>query len=86
METISLKMEKDFLNKMEAAMKQANYATKTEFIREAIREKMQKQREEQIDRELRKHFGILKTQTSDEKRERIGEEVARKIMKKHGLE
>jgi len=42
MENISLKLEKEFLKSIESLMKKHNYMTKTEFIREAIREKMKK--------------------------------------------
>ncbi len=40
MDSISLKLEKEFRKAMEEIMKKHNYMTKTEFIREAIREKM----------------------------------------------
>ncbi len=40
METISLKLEKGMLKQMEKAMKEMHYATKTEYIRQAIREKL----------------------------------------------
>lgn len=40
MENISLKLEKEFRKAMEDIMKKHNYMTKTEFIREAIRDKM----------------------------------------------
>jgi len=40
MENISLKLEKEFRKVMEEIMKKHNYMTKTEFIREAIREKI----------------------------------------------
>ena len=42
MENISLKLEKEFRKAMEETMRKHNYMTKTEFIREAIREKMKK--------------------------------------------
>ncbi|MEM3091195.1 MAG: ribbon-helix-helix domain-containing protein [Candidatus Pacearchaeota archaeon] len=40
MKIISLKLEKEFLKEMEKIMKKHNYMTKTEFIREAIRDKI----------------------------------------------
>ena len=40
MENISLKLEKEFRKAMEEIMKKHNYMTKTEFIREAIRDKI----------------------------------------------
>ena len=42
MENISLKLEKEFRKTIEEVMKKHNYMTKTEFIREAIREKIKK--------------------------------------------
>jgi len=48
MENISLKLEKEFLKTLEALMKKHNYMTKTEFIREAIREKMKKLEEKEV--------------------------------------
>ncbi len=40
MEAVSLKFEEGFLKNMTSAMKRHNYSTKTEFIREAIRDKL----------------------------------------------
>jgi len=42
MENISLKLEKEFLKELERVMKKHNYMTKTEFIRESIRDKIKK--------------------------------------------
>ncbi len=51
MRGISLKLEKEFLKSIEAIMKKHNYMTKTEFIREAIREKVKKLGEKEIAKE-----------------------------------
>ena len=48
MENISLKLEKGFLNAIEKVMKKHNYMTKTEFIRESIRDKIRKLEEKEI--------------------------------------
>jgi metal-responsive CopG/Arc/MetJ family transcriptional regulator len=48
MENISLKIEGNFLKSIEAIMRKHNYMTKTEFIREAIRDKMRKLEEKEI--------------------------------------
>ena len=48
MENISLKMEKGFVNAIEKVMKKHNYMTKTEFIRESIRDKIRKLEEKEI--------------------------------------
>ena len=48
MENVSLKLEKNFLNAIEEVMKKYNYMTKTEFIRESIRDKIRKLEEKEI--------------------------------------
>ena len=48
MENISLKLEKNFLHALERIMKKHNYMTKTEFIRESIRDKIRKLEEKEI--------------------------------------
>jgi len=52
MENISLKLEKEFRKTMEEIMKKHNYMTKTEFIREAIREKIKKLEEKETSNNL----------------------------------
>jgi len=48
MENISLKLERNFLQAIEKVMKKHNYMTKTEFVREAIRDKIRKLEEREI--------------------------------------
>ena len=48
MENISLKMEEGFVRVIDKVMKKHNYMTKTEFIREAIREKIRRLEEKEI--------------------------------------
>jgi len=48
MENISLKMEEGFVKVIDQVMKKHNYMTKTEFIREAIRDKIRKLEEKEI--------------------------------------
>jgi metal-responsive CopG/Arc/MetJ family transcriptional regulator len=54
MEHISLKLEENFLKAINAVMKKHNYMTKTEFVREAIRDKIRYLEEREIleDKEL----------------------------------
>ncbi len=58
MENISLKLEENFLKAIIAIMKKNNYMTKTEFIREAIRDKMRRLEEKEIieDKDLMKQI------------------------------
>ena len=48
MEHVSLKIEENFMKAIEAVMKKHNYMTKTEFIRESIRDKIRKLEEKEI--------------------------------------
>jgi len=48
MENLSLKLEESFLRAIVAVMRKHNYMTKTEFIREAIRDKIRKLEEKEI--------------------------------------
>jgi metal-responsive CopG/Arc/MetJ family transcriptional regulator len=48
MENVSLKMEENFARAIAMVMKKHNYMTKTEFIREAIRDKIRKLEEKEI--------------------------------------
>lgn len=54
MENVSLKLEENFLRAIKAVMKKHNYMTKTEFVREAIRDKIRRLEEKEIleDRDL----------------------------------
>ncbi len=86
MEAVSLKFEENFLKNIEKAMKKYNYSTKTEFIREAIREKL-------IDLEKQDYMlmalkmygagktkhGIIKDDTLHEARERAARELAKEL-------
>lgn len=48
MENVSLKIERNFLDAIEKVMKKHNYMTKTEFIREAVRDKIKRLEEKEI--------------------------------------
>lgn len=48
MENVSLKVEDNFLRAIERVMRKHNYMTKTEFIREAIRDKIRRLEEREI--------------------------------------
>jgi metal-responsive CopG/Arc/MetJ family transcriptional regulator len=48
MENVSLKLETGFLQAIEKVMRKHNYMTKTEFIRESIRDKIRKLEEKEI--------------------------------------
>ena len=48
MENVSIKLDGEFLNNIERFMKKYNYMTKAEFIRQAIRDKIQQMEKEEM--------------------------------------
>lgn len=85
MESITIKINKDMVKEIEKAMK-PDYSTKTEFIRDALREKLKKIRQTKDYKELRKYLGILKTKTTDEELHKTREKVVNRLFKERGLE
>ena len=57
METISIKLEEGFLTTIEKTMKKHNYTTKTEFIRESIRDKVKDLEKQEALLRLEKVYG-----------------------------
>ena len=85
MEIVSVKFQEDILKKMDKAIEQHNFNSRTEFIREAVRDKMV-----EIDRgELIKQFlslrgkGKPKSGLSDEEiREQVSKELLEELDKR----
>ena len=72
MENVSLKLESGFLNAIQKVMKKHNYMTKTEFIRESIRDKIRRLEEKEIleDKDL---MGQIKVSERNIKKRKIKE-------------
>jgi metal-responsive CopG/Arc/MetJ family transcriptional regulator len=86
MEAVCVKMDEHLLKSMDETMKENNYMTRTEFIRESIRSKMRELAKEKAIAVLEKYRGASKVHVSDEEHERIREKVFRDFGKKHGLD
>ncbi len=65
METITIKLEDKFAKDVEEAIKRHRYTTKTEFVREAIRDKLKEIEDEEALLHARKLYGASKKKTSD---------------------
>ena len=85
METITFKLQEDILNKIDQLLKPLHFNNRTEFIREALREKINKIDKEEILEALIKFKGSAKTKVSDERLHKIREKAARKYADKFGL-
>jgi len=96
MEYVSLRLESRILRQVEKALKEFNYSTKTEFIREAIRSKLKELKQEKAKEKAWKALfaarGIFKGKgkfESDEDfykwRKEYSEELAKELQKEYGL-
>ncbi len=85
MESITIKVEESFAKEIEKAMK-PNYSTKTEFIREAIRDKLRMLRNQKIDEKVLENFGASKIKTPLWMDEVIREKVGKEYLKKFDLQ
>lgn len=75
METVSIKLEENLAKDMATFMRKHRYATKTEFIREAIRDKMLSIEQKEALLHLQKLRGSSKHRTTDEDLHRVREEL-----------
>lgn len=75
MEAVSLKLEDTFLKDIERFMLKHRYMTKTEFIREAIRDKIKDLEKEDALQRLKKVFGKSKRKTNNKDLLEAGEKA-----------
>lgn len=85
MEAICVKLDKGIMKEINEIAKEFHYSTRTDFIREAIRSKIEELEKKRALKNLEKYFGASKTKTTDEELERIREEVGNEYMKKFRL-
>lgn len=83
MEAVSLKLEEGFLKDIESTMKKHRYTTKTEFIREAIRDKIRDLEKEELILRAKALYGASKRKTTDAQlhaaREKAFEELDKEL-------
>ena len=65
METVSLKLDSRFAKDVEKTMKRHRYSTKTEFIREAIRDKITDLEKQEALLRFKAGYGASKKKTSN---------------------
>lgn len=84
MEAVSLKLEDSFLEDIEEVMKKHRYTTKTEFIREAIRDKIKELEKEEALLRIKQLYGSSKRKTNDGQIHKAGEKAFRELEKELG--
>ncbi len=86
MESICIKIEDELLDRMNKDMKEAGYSTKTEFIREAIRKKLEEDEREKLIKEFLKFKGKAKKKTTYDENRKTREKVLLDIAREKGWE
>tara|TARA_Y100000310_G_scaffold321445_1_gene379083 strand:+ start:1627 stop:1881 length:255 start_codon:yes stop_codon:yes gene_type:complete len=82
MENVCVRFEKSFIHDMEEVMKGHRYATKTEFIREAVRDKIKDLETKEALIRLEKVYGASKRKTTKEQMRKAKEEAFEVLSKK----
>ena len=82
MEIISLKLENELLKEIDQSLSKHRYSTRTEFIRDAIREKLSDLEKEEILKALAKLRASSKRKTTDEQLHKAGEKAFGMLEKK----
>jgi len=85
METVTIKLQKETAEKINSLVKKFDYGTKTEFIREAIRAKIEALRKEQAWHAFFALRGKAKKHVSDEELRKTREEVGREYAARFGI-
>ncbi len=85
METISIKIDKGLLVEIDSKLGKHRYGTRTELIREAIREKIKDLEKEEAFKRLEKYYGASMRKTTDKELHKSGDKAARELAKTLGL-
>ena len=80
METVTVKFQEDVLGRVDAAIAEHNFNSRTEFIREAVRDKLVELSREDLLKEFLKFRGKAKKKTTDGHRQKVKEEAGRELM------
>lgn len=85
MEPVTIRFEDTFLDDIEKVMKKHRYATISEFIREAIRERIKELEKQEALARVRKLYGASKRKTTDEELHKAGERAVEELEKEFGF-
>ena len=80
MEIISLKLDEHMLHNIDGSIRKHNFSTRTEFIRAAIRDKLEELNRDKLINEFLKFRGKAKKKTTYEENRRTREKVSKGLM------
>lgn len=86
MEAVSLKLDENMLHNIDESLKGNNYSTRTEFIRDAIRDKLGNLKREQLAEEFLKFKGKAKKTTTYEQNKKTAEKALNELAREIGWE
>ncbi len=86
MEAISLKLDGNMLRNIDQALNRHNYSTRTELIRDAIRDKLEELNRDILIAEFMKYKGKSKIKTTREENRLDAEKALLEIAKERGWE
>lgn len=86
MEIVSVKFQEDILRKVDDAISGHNFNSRTEFIREAVRDKLEDLSREDLIKEFMKFRGKAKKKTTYEENRKTREKAFLEMAKEKGWE
>ena len=84
-ELVTFKLDSGFLKEIDAISKDSGFSSRTDFIRNALREKLYEIKLNESMIRLGKFRGISKRHTTDEEIHRVGEKVFRELARERGI-
>ncbi len=82
METISIKLDNSLLKEIDTKLAKHRYSTRTELIREAIRDKVKDLEKEEALKRVRMFYGASKRKTTNKQLHKAGELAFEELEKK----
>lgn len=80
MEVVTVKFQEDVLERIDESIARNNFNSRTEFIREAVRDKLAELNKEDLIKEFLKFKGKAKKQTTCEENRKTREIVSKELM------
>lgn len=80
METVTVKFQEDVLKRIDRSIEKHNFNSRTEFLREAVRDKLAELSKDDLLKEFLKFKGRAKKQTTYEENRKTREIVSKELM------
>jgi metal-responsive CopG/Arc/MetJ family transcriptional regulator len=80
MEIVSVKFQEDILKKMDDVIAKHNFNSRTEFLREAVRDKLSEIERDELIRKFMSFSGKASKKTTDEQNKKIREELGKEYL------